>query len=54
MSKTKIVIAILVFLAIAIGLVLAFNTYKKRVEDSNSNNNVAASEPKQENVVKEE
>ena len=54
MSKTKIVIAILVFLAIAIGLVLAFNTYKKRVEDSNSNNNVAASELKQENVVKEE
>ena len=54
MSKAKIVIAILVFLAIAIGLVLAFNTYKKRVEDSNSNNNVAASEPKQENVVKEE
>ena len=52
MSKAKIVIAILVILAIVIGLVLAVNTYKKRVEDSN--NNVVASEPKKENVVKEE
>ena len=56
MSKVKIVIGIIVALAIVIGLVLAFNTYKKRVEEhnNNSNNNIVKTETEKENVIKED